>query len=170
MIQRTRHSAYLPDPTMGGPRVVGRQTLRLGGLGRLRGFGQFGNHGDGGVFGGFGGAGEAHVVVSLQIEPEFGADAEGGAEADGGVRCDAAPAFDQIIDAADADGGGLCQPILTDADGLQEFVEEDLARVCRTQNCGAGLGFCGFGFCGFHFEGMFWNGRRAWRRGINDSR
>ena len=96
---------------------------------RLCGVGQLGELDDGRVFVCLLEAGDAHVVIMLQVEPELRGNSEGGSEPDGGVRRDAAPAFDQVIDAADTDAGRSGQAELTDFGGLQEFEKQQLSGM-----------------------------------------
>ena len=73
----------------------------------LRSSGKLRHLGNGGVFPAVLDHGHARVVVGLEIEPEAGADAESGPQPDGAVRRDATPSFDQVIDAAHGEAGGM---------------------------------------------------------------
>lgn len=73
------------------------------------------------------GAGLAEVVALLEIEPEFGGDAEIDAEAQGRVRGDGPPAVDDVADALRRHAKVAPQAVLADAQRLHEFFEEDFS-------------------------------------------
>ena len=67
------------------------------------------------------------VIVRLQVQPELGFHAEVDAQARGGVGSDAALAGDDFADAALRHADLLGQPVLGDAQRLEEFFQQDFA-------------------------------------------
>ena len=119
---------------------------------RLCGVGQLEELHNGIILSGLCRARHAHVVIMLQVEPELRSDSKGGRETDRGIRSDAAPAFDQIIDAADTDTRGLRKAQLANFGGLQEFEKQQLSGMGWSWDCGFLFGGC-LGFGGAHIVG-----------------
>ena len=69
------------------------------------------------------------VKVALQIEPELRGDAKATSETQRGVRRDAPVAMNNFLDAPGGDADILRQAVLRNAHGLEELLQEDLARV-----------------------------------------
>lgn len=70
-----------------------------------------------------------HVVVRLQVEPELRLHVEETAEAQGGVRSDGAAAMDDLVDPPWRNADVLGQPVLADAQRLQELRQQNLAGM-----------------------------------------
>ena len=84
-------------------------------------------------------AGFLHIEVALQAQPQVRRRAERTGQTQGGVRRDAAPTFDDVSDAAVRQGAGDGEPILADAERLQEIFQEHFTRMDVFQAFHAGL-------------------------------
>src|SRR5579885_3332795 len=69
------------------------------------------------------------IVSGLKIEPKPLARPKETGKPQGRVRGDVPLAMDHFVDAASRDIDALGQPVLADAHGLQELLQQDLARV-----------------------------------------
>ena len=68
---------------------------------------------------------ERQVVMRLQVQPEFGFHAEKDTQARGGICGNAALAGDDFTNAALRYADFLGQPVLGDAQRLEEFFQQD---------------------------------------------
>ena len=101
------------------------------------------------VLGTIGALGFFQVVGSLKVQPKVHGRSQCPAQPDGAVHRDAAALFDEIIDPAHRQAGGVGELRLRDAALFEHFLPQDAARVDARQAFGVLRGGFGFGD-GFH--------------------
>lgn len=100
---------------------------------------------DGLVFTALGNLGLLQLIRSLEIEPHVRRRSQRLAKPDGAVDSDAAPLFNQIVDAADGQSRGRSQLGLCDAASFQNLCSQNPSRMNAGQPRGAVRTFRGFG-------------------------
>jgi hypothetical protein len=74
---------------------------------------------------------DLEVIPHLQVKPEALGRAEEAREAESGVGCDGALAVHDLVDSTRGHADSAGKSVLTDAEGFDELLKEDLARVNR---------------------------------------
>lgn len=80
---------------------------------------------------------DIEVVLYLEVQPELLGRAEEARQPQGGIGRDRSLPMDDFVDPARWNADLLGEPVLTDAHGQQEFLEENLSRMegCQLLAC-----------------------------------